>query len=755
MSRLVIHSAGPGVTLQDGGRHGYLRFGVTAAGPMDPLAHATANLALGNERDATAIEISLGGVELSCEKAALDIALAGGDFTIILDGKRLPRAFRLTLRPGERLKIAAGEAGAWCYLAIAGEFDVPEVLGSQATHARSGFGGVKGRGLMAGDQIGIAAARSFSVAEGALVAPWLDRPSTVIRILPGPQQDYFAPDQYQALLEGPWEVSSRGDRMAIFLDGPRLKHAEGYNTVSDGVAMGAIQVPGEGLPIVLMADRQPTGGYPKIATVIGADLGRLAQLRGGTKLTFASIAYEEALEARRAEDACLSGGIEVEPFLRQEFSLEFLAGCNLVDGLVSGGKARSITDDELHESGRLTARERLSLLFDPHSMTNSSEGAVIAGEGSVFGRPVLAFAKDTMIAVGAIGPAEAAFLVALRRRARSQAVPLIGFYDGTALDSDHGLDALSAFAGLSESAARRSNPEIAMVFGSAIGADAILAALADLVFAVEGEGCLMLAGTDLTRQVTNEITPIEDLGAANFLVSGRFANEVEAVNAIRRLIDFLPEESENASRDPAGRQTPALNQLVPLETAQPYDMHELLRAVADHGEVFELRGHVAGNLITALSRVGGRTCGVIANQPLTKGGVLDAPAMRKAAQFISLCNRWNVPLVRFVDTPGMLPGLAEEHSGSIEAAANMFAADLEGAAPRVTVITRHALGPAAAAMGVRQGDNTICLFWPTAIHALARDAAERGAATTGCEVIEPSLSRANIIAALQQLTERS
>ena len=127
---------------------------------------------------------------------------------------------------------------------------------------------------------------------GAIVAPWLDRPVDTIRVVLGPQHDYFADDQIAAFLAGPWTVSARSDRMAYFLDGPRLTHARGYNIVSDGIAMGAIQVPGDGRPIVLMADRQSTGGYPKIATIIGPDLGRLAQARPGAVFRFAAVSIE-------------------------------------------------------------------------------------------------------------------------------------------------------------------------------------------------------------------------------------------------------------------------------------------------------------------------------------------------------------------------------------------------------------------------------------------------------------------------------
>lgn len=331
---LRVLEAGPGATLQDGGRHGYLRFGVTAAGPMDPLAHAAANLAVGNRADATAIEVSVGGIEVTAELGSLTIAIAGGEFSLSLDGRPLPPAVVLTLDAGAVLKIRAGSRGSWCYLAIAGRLVLPKVLGSHATHTRTGFGGVNGRAIIAGDRLGFERSGSSQPSSSVIVAPWLDRPVDTIRVVLGPQHDYFADDQIAAFLAGPWSVSARSDRMAYFLDGPRLTHARGFNIVSDGIAMGAIQVPGDGRPIVLMADRQSTGGYPKIATIIGSDIGRLAQARPGTVFRFAAVSIDAAVSARRDEAALLARGIVVEPLVRTHLSSEFLLSLNLIDGVV-------------------------------------------------------------------------------------------------------------------------------------------------------------------------------------------------------------------------------------------------------------------------------------------------------------------------------------------------------------------------------------------------------------------------------------
>lgn len=328
-ARLVIHTAGPGVTLQDAGRFGYSRFGVTPAGPMDPRAFRAATQAVGAS---VALEISLGGVELSAEGATLAIALAGGDFAISLDGRKLPPAALLALEPGARLTIRAGAAGAWCYAAVGGRFDIPPALGSLAAHARSGIGP---QPLAAGASLPLAAVAPAPHAPHILSAPWLTVSDAPIRVTPGPQDDYFSAESLARFLSAEWRVGARSDRMAYALEGPRLAHARGHDIVSDGAAMGAVQIPGSGAPFVLMADRQPTGGYPKIATVIGADLGRMAQLRPGERLRFRAVDREEAVAARAALEKEMAAGAVSRP-LAAEISTETLMAANLIGGVVSG-----------------------------------------------------------------------------------------------------------------------------------------------------------------------------------------------------------------------------------------------------------------------------------------------------------------------------------------------------------------------------------------------------------------------------------
>jgi biotin-dependent carboxylase-like uncharacterized protein len=255
----------------------------------------------------------------------------GGDFDIRLDGRPLPSACLLPLAEGAQLVLRAGASGAWCCVAIGGTLDLAPILGSCATHARSGLGP---KPLAAGDALPLAEAASPPLEPLALTAPWLASSEAPIRLLLGPQADYFAPDEIEAFLAARWRIGARSDRMAYRLEGPAIRHRRGHDIVSDGVAMGAIQIPGDGAPLALMADRQPTGGYPKIATVIGADLGRLAQLRPGEDLSFRAVDWDEAVAARRAYFAAIEADVKREP-LRPEMSAESLLAENLVGGVVN------------------------------------------------------------------------------------------------------------------------------------------------------------------------------------------------------------------------------------------------------------------------------------------------------------------------------------------------------------------------------------------------------------------------------------
>ncbi|HMN72312.1 MAG TPA: biotin-dependent carboxyltransferase family protein [Rhodoblastus sp.] len=327
---LRIAQAGPGVTLQDSGRWGYLRYGVTQAGPMDALAHEFANRMAGNAAGAAAIEISVGGLDAVVEAGALEIAVVAPGFRVARDGVALPASCLVTLAPGERLSVRAGGSGAWAYLAPAGGIAGEPELGSFSMHVRTGVGGA---GLKAGDSLHIAEARAGQAQPRAL-GDFRQAADAPIRIVAGPQDDYFDAANFARFLEGPWRVAARSDRMAYALEGPRLEHSKGFNIVSDGIVFGAIQVPGDGWPFVQMADRAPTGGYPKIATVIAADLGRLAQMRPGATLRFSAVTTAQAVDAWRDARATMEAA-GLAPQAASELTSEALLARNLVGGVVS------------------------------------------------------------------------------------------------------------------------------------------------------------------------------------------------------------------------------------------------------------------------------------------------------------------------------------------------------------------------------------------------------------------------------------
>ena len=295
---LQILRAGPACTVQDAGRTGWLRYGVTPAGPMDWIAHATANLLADNPPHAATIEIGPGGMDLSVIGGPLRLGLSAQGFLVKRGRNPLPTRMALTLHPGDPLTIRPGPDGLWAYITLAGGLALPPVMGSLSTHLRSGIGPCGGTALRGGQTIAPASVTPTDIPDLALITP-LQAPSHVIRFVPGPQDDHFSPQSLAAFCAATYSVSPHSDRMGYRLSGPPVLSLLGHDIVSDGIALGAIQVPGDGLPIVLMADRQPTGGYPKIGCVIRADLPRLAQTRPGQSVHFSAVTVEDAVTALR------------------------------------------------------------------------------------------------------------------------------------------------------------------------------------------------------------------------------------------------------------------------------------------------------------------------------------------------------------------------------------------------------------------------------------------------------------------------
>ncbi len=297
MSRLVIISAGPATTVQDQGRSGVQRYGLPPSGAMDQASLAIANCLVENPPLGAAIEIGPFGAVLSARQGAVRVALAGASRKAEIAGQPVDFNRTLVIGDTEELRLGPVRDGVFSYLAIEGGIAGKPVFGSVAVNARAGLGSPFPRNLQAGDAFETGDIRALH-AERKFDRPAAD--NSPIRVVLGPQDDEFEAPTLALLLESDWSVSSASDRMGYRIEGPRLVHTRGHNIISDGTVTGSIQVPGSGQPIVLMADRGTTGGYPKIATVISADIGRLAQKRIGEPFRFRAVSVDEAqLEARR------------------------------------------------------------------------------------------------------------------------------------------------------------------------------------------------------------------------------------------------------------------------------------------------------------------------------------------------------------------------------------------------------------------------------------------------------------------------
>jgi len=323
-------------SLQDGGRRGFLRFGLSASGPMDPLAFAAANRLVGNPADAAALELGLAAASLRVEGGAVRLALAGAPSGLRLDGEPLAAHRSFVLREGSALTVERPREGVFAYLAAAGGFPVRSVMGSRALHQRAALGGLDGRPCREGDRLPLAASASGE-ADHSLDPIPLERDAPV-RVVLGPQDDLFSQAGLATFLAETFTVSNRADRMGYQLDGPEIAHgAGGFNIVSDATVAGSVQVPGSGRPIVLLADRQTTGGYPKIATVISADLRRIAQRRPGEPVRFAAVDLAAATRLAREAAARIAA---LDTRLRPvEGEAERLMAANLAGAAVDALRA--------------------------------------------------------------------------------------------------------------------------------------------------------------------------------------------------------------------------------------------------------------------------------------------------------------------------------------------------------------------------------------------------------------------------------
>ncbi|TKT69593.1 biotin-dependent carboxyltransferase family protein [Aquamicrobium sp. LC103] len=330
---IEVLSSGPMLTVQDAGRCGLRHLGVSNAGPIDGPAMALANALCGNPVDAAALEFAGPGGSFRSTRA-VRFAVTGGLCDIRIEGRPVLASMSHRLNPGEILRVGVPDGVVWGYLAFSGGIAIAPVLGSRSTHLRSGLGGVEGRALRAGDvlplgpdEIDAPCLRSGNTLRGSKVGE-------PIRVILGPQQDYFSAEILERLTTEEFTVTPQRDRMAMVLGGVDMPAAGGHDIVSDGTVPGSIQVPGSGRPIVLLAESQTTGGYPKIATVVSADLPRLAQLPVGTRFRFGIVSRDEGEELWLAHCRNLRATLaDLVPKSEGVLRSDYLLSCDLVGGI--------------------------------------------------------------------------------------------------------------------------------------------------------------------------------------------------------------------------------------------------------------------------------------------------------------------------------------------------------------------------------------------------------------------------------------
>ncbi len=305
-------------TVQDLGRYGMQAGGMQVSGCMDAVAARIANELVGNDAGCALLETTYLGPELEFTEKAL-VAVAGGEPDVQVDGKAVSSYKAIVVQPGQHLKVNAQKKGMRAYIAVAGGLDVPEVLGSRCTNLKLKIGGIAGRKLQAGDEIPVGAPGEYALA--ALEGRKALRQDAVgfgsgqsevleIRAVAGPQEDYFSPEEYAKLQQEIYTISNESDRMGYRLEGRPVEKTRQQDLITDGIVFGSVQIPPNGQPIIMLADHQTTGGYPKIATVATVDLPKLAQAMPGTKLQFKIISVQEAQKLLREHHKKLNKRLE-------------------------------------------------------------------------------------------------------------------------------------------------------------------------------------------------------------------------------------------------------------------------------------------------------------------------------------------------------------------------------------------------------------------------------------------------------------
>jgi len=412
------------------------------------------------------------------------------------------------------------------------------------------------------------------------------------------------------------------------------------------------------------------------------------------------------------------------------------------ESLLGGGEQRI---EQQHARGKLTARERLDLLVDPGSfveldafVTHRSSDfglddqrvlgdGVVTGHGLIGGRLVFLFSQDFTVFGGSLSESYAEKIVKVMDLAMSVGAPIIGLNDSGGARIQEGVASLGGYADIFYRNTRASGvvPQLSVVMGPCAGGAVYSPAITDFTVMVEGTSYMFVTGPNVVKAVTHEDVDAEQLGGATTHTTRSGVahlaapDEVSALAMTRRILAHLPQNNLGESprietRDPRDRMDAVLDTIVPDDPSRPYDMHGVIDRVVDDGEFLEIQPGWAQNIIVGFARLDGRTVGIVAQQPAVLAGALDIDASTKAARFVRTCDCFNIPLVTFVDVPGFLPGVDQEHGGIIRHGAKLLFAYCEATVPKLTVITRKAYGGAYDVMSSKHVGGDMNFAWPTA-----------------------------------------
>ncbi len=407
-----------------------------------------------------------------------------------------------------------------------------------------------------------------------------------------------------------------------------------------------------------------------------------------------------------------------------------------------GGKKRV---DAQHARGKLTARERIDTLLDENSFeeydmyvehrTNDfgmgkkkyAGDSVVTGSGKINGKLVYVFSQDFTVFGGSLSEAHAEKICKIMDMALKVGAPVIGINDSGGARIQEGVASLAGYGDVFQKNVLASGviPQISVIMGPCAGGAVYSPAMTDFIFMVKDTSFMFVTGPDVVKTVTQENVTQEELGGAkthtskSSVADGAFANDIETLYEVKKLIDLLPSNNKEKSlkkKTEYQNLNPdySLDTLVPDNPNKPYDMLELITKVIDNRDFFQVQENFAKNMIVGLGRVEGRTVGFVANQPLVLAGCLDIDASKKAARFVRFCDCFNIPLVTFVDVPGFLPGVSQEHNGIIKNGAKLLYAYAEATVPKITIITRKAYGGAYVVMASKHLRGDINYAWPTA-----------------------------------------